>query len=113
LFCRVQQHGIDFVRQSNKHCLAWQPRTIDTWLKEGDGSKRAVLPIMMINSSDYIVSEGRMINEWLVWENVEGSSHGLFQIVILIFARRDRMTTKNLSWHNLYPGWDWCIALPE
>jgi hypothetical protein len=25
--------GIDFARQSNEHCLAWQPRAIDTNVK--------------------------------------------------------------------------------
>jgi hypothetical protein len=31
-FCRARQHGIDFARQSNEHCLARQPRTVDTQL---------------------------------------------------------------------------------
>jgi hypothetical protein len=28
--CRAREHGIDFARQSNEHCLARQPPTIDT-----------------------------------------------------------------------------------
>jgi hypothetical protein len=32
-FCRARQHGIDFTRQSNEHCLGRQPRAIDTRLK--------------------------------------------------------------------------------
>jgi hypothetical protein len=31
-FCRARQNGIDFARQSNKHCLARQPRAIGTRL---------------------------------------------------------------------------------
>jgi hypothetical protein len=31
-FCRGRQHGIDFAKQSNEHCLARQPRPIDTQL---------------------------------------------------------------------------------
>jgi hypothetical protein len=27
-FCRARQHGIDFTRYSNDHCLARQPRAI-------------------------------------------------------------------------------------
>jgi hypothetical protein len=30
--CRARQHGIDFARKSNEHCLARQPRAIDTRL---------------------------------------------------------------------------------
>jgi hypothetical protein len=30
---RARQHGIDFARHSNKHCLARQPRAIDTRLR--------------------------------------------------------------------------------
>jgi hypothetical protein len=30
----ARQHGIDFARQSNEHCLALQPRAIDTHLNK-------------------------------------------------------------------------------
>jgi hypothetical protein len=32
-FCRARQQGVDFARQINKHCLAWQQRAIDAQLE--------------------------------------------------------------------------------
>jgi hypothetical protein len=40
----------------------------------------------VFSSSDYVMLNGRMINEWWIWKDIEGSDHGLFQYTLLVLA---------------------------
>lgn len=48
-----------------------------------------------VSSSHYLASNYRMINEWLIGKDLEGSGSGLFQGTTSTFAWKDRETTKN------------------
>jgi hypothetical protein len=50
-FCRARQHGIDFATESNEHCLARQPRAIDTRLKAWTFFSRSNTGIVVSNST--------------------------------------------------------------
>jgi hypothetical protein len=67
-----------------------------------------------LSSSDYIVSDGRMINEQWTGKVLEGNGHGLFQRYYPdIHLEALRKTTKNLSQDSQYPEQDSNQAPPE
>jgi hypothetical protein len=43
----------------------------------------------VFSSSDYVMLNGRMINEWWIWKDIEGRDHGLFQYTILVLPWGD------------------------
>jgi hypothetical protein len=49
------------------------------------------------SSTDCMGSSGRMIKEWWIREDMEGSGCGQFQDTILEFAQKDRKAQKSLS----------------
>jgi hypothetical protein len=51
-----------------------------------------------VASCDYIASNGKMINEWWIGKNVEGSGHAIFQH--LAFA-----------WMDWWKFWKWSLSI--